>query len=113
METVYIVLHKHGTEWDGQSLYRTQSKALFEFIRGYSRCGVCPYFPDFPDALKEDLRVAYEKQKLQYPETDQPFDDEMSIDEAMEWLDSYGLEYHKFPVILGGTTELISSWNWM
>ena len=36
----------------------------------------------------------------------------MGISEAMEWLDSYGEDYNKFPVILGGTGELTCQWNW-
>lgn len=110
MDTVYIALVRWGPEWDGQSIYRTKSKALFEQLKITDNE---VYFPAFSEELKSELRARYEQQKIEYPElTSEPLDEEMSISEAMEWLDCYGEDYNKFPVILGGETELTCSWNW-
>jgi hypothetical protein len=114
MDTVYVVLCRWGPEWDGQSLYRTKSKALFDYIdKGDWRWNTVPTFSDFPEELKADIRARYEAQKLEYPDlTSEVLDEEMDLGEAMEWLDSYGEDYLKFPVILAGTSELTCSWNW-
>lgn len=112
MDTVYIILNKWGYGWNEHTLYRTHSKALFEFLKSYDSVD-CPYYDSFSEELKADIQTAYDKQKSKYPEdTSEELDTEMSIEDAMEWLDSYGQDYHKFPVILGGTTGITSSWNW-
>ena len=109
MDTVYIALVRWGPEWDDQSIYHTKSKALFDQIRK-ADSDEDIYFPSFSDELKTELRA---RQAVDYPElTSEPLDEEMSITEAMEWLDCYGEDYNKFPVILGGETELTCSWNW-
>ena len=52
-------------------------------------------------------------QKLVLPDlTPEELDEEMTITEAMEWLDCYGETYDKFPIIVAGETELNCSWNW-
>lgn len=110
MDTVYIALVRWGPEWDGQSIYRTKSKALFEQL---CRTDSETYFSDFSEELKADLRTRHATQLRELPElTHDPLDEQMSIQEAMEWLDCYGDEYNDFPVILGGETELTCSWNW-
>ena len=110
MKTVYIALVRWGPEWDGQSIYKTESKALFDQL---CQTDSETYFPDFSEELKADLRARYTQQNLEYPElTPDVFNEEMSINEAMEWLDCYGEDYNKFPAILGGETELTCSWNW-
>jgi hypothetical protein len=110
MDTVYILLVRWGTEWDGQSIYRTKSKAWFDFVNNRYEDA---YFPDFPVEVQNEIRAKYAEQALQYPElTSDDLDEEMGISEAMEWLDSYGEDYNKFPVILGGTGELTCQWNW-
>jgi len=110
MKTVYIVLLRHGGEWDGQSLYRTESKVLFEYLKTFDEAQT--YFNDFPVELQQEIREKHAAQKLKYPEyTTETLDEEMSIDEAMEWLDSFGEDYGEFPVILGGTTEFTAYWN--
>lgn len=115
MDTVYIALVRWGPEWDGQSIYRTKSKALFEQISKTTRYNGS-YFPDFSEELKAELRARHAQLAIKYPETIcEPLDEEMCITEAMEWLDCYGPEYDEydeFPVILGGQTELTCSWNW-
>jgi hypothetical protein len=111
MDTIYIALVRWGPEWDGQSIYRTKSKALFDQINKANR-HTDTYFPDFSEELKAELRARHAEQAIEYPGIiSEPLDEEMSITEAMEWLDCYGLEYDKFPVILGGQTELTCSWN--
>lgn len=113
MDTVYIALVRWGHEWDSQSIYRTKSKALFEQMKSieYNRTGV--YFADFNDELKAELRARHAQQLLEYPElTSELLDEEMSLTEAMEWLDCYGEDYHKCPVIVAGETELTCFWNW-
>ncbi len=112
MDTIYIALVRWGPEWDGQSIYRTKSKALFEQIKA-TEMGNEPYFPYFNLELQAELRAKYTEQKLHHPElTSEALDEEMSLSEAMEWLDCFGEEYTKFPVILGGEAELTCSWNW-
>lgn len=116
MDTVYIALVRYGPEWDSQSIYRTKSKALFEQMRtadlAYGNTESC-YFAGFSEELKAELRARYEQQKLELPEfTTEPLDEEMSLSEAMEWLDCYGEDYNKFPVVLAGETELTCRWNW-
>jgi hypothetical protein len=111
MDTVYIALVRWGPEWDGQSIYRTKSKALFEQIKstGYEE----PSFQDFNEELKSELRARHTQQLAEYPEvTSEEFNEEMALSEAMEWLDCFEGEYNKFPVILGGETELTCIWNW-
>ena len=109
MDTVYIALVRWSPEY-GQSIYRTKSKALFEQLK-ITEDAV--YFPAFSDELKAELRARHAQQAIEYPElTSEPLDEEMCINEAMEWLDCYGEDYNKFPVILGGETELTCSWNW-
>lgn len=110
MDTYYIALVRWGPEWDGQSIYKTKSKALFDQIK---KADDEVYFPDFSDELKADLRAKYNEQNEKYPElTPEPLNEEMSLNEAMEWLDCYGEDYNKFPILVGGMTELTCHWNW-
>lgn len=113
MDTIYIALVRWGPEWDGQSIYRTKSKALFEQMKIADESRNTMYFSGFSEELKAELRAAHAKQLTEYPElTSEPLDEEMTITEAMEWLDCYGEDYNKFPVIVAGETELTCSWNW-
>lgn len=108
MDTVYIALVRWGPEWDGQSIYKTKSKALFDQM-----CDGEVYFSEFSEELKSELRARYAQQVIDYPESaSEPLDEEMSIAEAMDWLDCYGLDYNKSSFILGGETELTFSGNW-
>lgn len=112
MDTVYIALVRWGPEWDGQSIYKTKSKALFEQMQKADQ-GIGTNFSEFSEELKAELRALHEQQKLELPElTSEQLDEEMCLTEAMEWLDCYGEIYNKFPVIVAGETELTCSWNW-
>ena len=112
MDSVYIILARWGTEWDGQSLYRTKSKALFDYINNLGYPQGEPEFKDFPETLKLELIENRNKQAVEFPEWTPSSLEDITLGEAMEWLDSYGEDYNKFPVILLGTTEYTPSWNW-
>lgn len=105
MDTVYIALVRWHSGWDGQSIYLTKSKALFDQMYAAVDEG---HFDEFSEELKSDLRARYEQQKLEYPEQE-PLDEEVSITEAMEWLEYPSYNY---PVIVAGQTELTCYWNW-
>ena len=107
MDTVYSVLVRWGHEWDSQSIYYTDSKALFEQLK-ITDDEV--YFPDFSEELKSQLRITREAFIKQNPNVDllDPEED-MSISEALEWLEVVSPE---FPIIVAGETELTCSWNW-
>ena len=108
MDTVYIALVRWGLEWDGQSIFYTKSKALFEQMQRADRHeGV--YFPDFNEELKSQLRAVRAAFVTQHPDITLDVEEDMSISEAMEWLEYIG---PKFPVIVAGETELTCSWNW-
>lgn len=105
MDTVYAVLARWNSEWDCQSIYYTNSKALFEQIE---KTHTQVFFNDFSEELKSQLRATRDAFYKSHPQ--EPLDDEedMSISEAMEWLEVVP----KFPVIVAGETELTCSWNW-
>ena len=106
MDTVYIALVRWYIGWDGQSIYKTSSKALFDQMDA-AEDNV--YFPSFSDELKADLQARHAQQVIEYPEdTFEPLDEEMSLTEAMEWL---GYTSSKYPVIVAGETELTCHWN--
>ena len=108
MDTVYSVLARWGTEWDGQSIYYTASKALFDQIEKINYNEV--FFSDFSDELKSQLRIVREAFIKQNPDVELlDREEDMSINEAMEWLE---VVTPKFPVIVAGETELTCSWNW-
>lgn len=108
MNTVYAVLVRWGPEWDGQSIYYTQSKALFEQMQRADRHeGV--YFPDFNEELKAQIRATREAFERQNPDVELEDEADTSINEAMEWLEYVG---PKFPIIVAAETELTCSWNW-
>ena len=107
MDTVYAVLVRWGSEWDGQSIYYTQSKALFDTIKNISYKEVL--FNDFSDELKSQLRMTREAFNKQHPDVALDAEEEVSIIEAMEWLQ---VTSPKFPVIVADETELTCSWNW-
>ena len=108
MQTVYSVLARWGTEWDGQSIYYTHSKALFDQICKVDYREV--YFNDFSDELKSQLRLTREAFTKQHPDVELlDSEEDMSITEAMEWLEVVSPE---FPIIVAGQTELTCSWNW-
>lgn len=109
METVYSALVRWGTEWDGQSIYYTHSKALFDQICKINYRGEV-FFSDFSEELKVQLRITREAFIKQNQDVDllDPEED-MSITEAMEWLE---VVTPKFPIIVAGETELTCSWNW-
>lgn len=107
MDTVYSALVRWGPEWDGQSIYYTHSKALFDLM---AVTDSAVYFPDFSEELKAQLRITREAFLKQCPDAEllDPEED-MSIHEAMEWLEVVAPE---FPIIVAGETELTCSWNW-
>lgn len=105
MDTVYCALVRWGTEWDGQSIYYTHSKALFEEIKLVDDRQKDVYFGDFSEELKEELRAFIQHN----PNLDLEDTKGLSITEAMDWLQVIN---PKFPVILAGETELNCSWNW-
>lgn len=110
MDTVYIALVRYGPEWDGQSIYKTKSKALFDQMVkiNHTYSNKLIRFPEFSDELKADLRVRHAEDLAKYPDLEL-LDEDMNIQDAMEWLDGYDV---KFPVIVAGETELTCSWNW-
>lgn len=107
MQTVYSVLVRWGPEWDGQSIYYTDSKALFEQICNTNHYEV--YFNDFSDELKQQLRITMEAFSKQHPDVELQEEEGMSINEAMEWLE---VASPGFPIIVAGETELTCNWNW-
>jgi hypothetical protein len=107
MDTIYIALVRWGPEWDGQSIYYTHSKALFEQIETVNYNEV--FFDDFSDELKAHLRITREAFNTHHPDVVLDAEEDMSISEALEWLQVVS---PKFPVIIGGETELTCSWNW-
>lgn len=116
MDTVYIVLVRWSSEWAGQDLYRTKSKALFDYIVEIETSYWSkeePTFDKFSEELKSDLRNKRDEQAIEYPELTPSTVENITLSEAMEWLDSYGEDYNKFPVILGGTAKLtFLHWNY-
>ena len=119
MDTIYIILCRYSPDWDGTNIYRTKSKSLFDFINMYNEQRIrgnnntTPYFCTFSDELRTELRAAYAAQLVEYPQySHEPLDEDMTIGDAMEWLEVYGGEYNTFPVILAGTAELTFRWNW-
>lgn len=108
MDTVYVALVRWRPEWDGQSLYYTHSKALFEQMCEDNNKAT--YFNDFSEELKSQLRVTMEAFMKQHPDVGLlDAEEDISITEAMEWLEVVG---PKFPVIVAGETELTCHWNW-
>jgi hypothetical protein len=111
MDTVYCVLVRWGTEWDGQSIYYTNSKALFDQIllvnHTYGSEGIG--FDSFSKELKENIIAVRKAFKWENPEVELENDEDISLTEAMEWLECCS---PSFPVILAGETELTCSWNW-
>ena len=105
MDTLYIILVRWGPEWDGQSIYYTYSKALFEYIKSadlYRKT----YFNDFSEELKADIITAKDIFSKEYPQT--TLEDNEDIGSAMEWLEAQP----KFPIIVAGETSLTCRWNW-
>lgn len=109
MGTVYCALVRWGPEWDGQSIYYTHSKALFEEMKLIDDRQKDVYFDNFSEELKTQLRAVRAAFTKQHPDVDLGDDEDMSISEAMEWLE---VVTPAFPVILAGETELNCSWNW-
>lgn len=111
MDKVYLVLHRTGPEWDGQRIYKTKSKALFDFIDNYDFDRNNVYFYEFSEELKQDVLEAIKIHNEKYPDNAAEFDGEpIEIWDAMEWLE---LPYsNKEELILAGDTELTCSWNW-
>lgn len=108
MDTVYCAFVRWGREWDGQSIYYTHSKALFEQMRKADRReGI--YFTEFSEELKSQLRATRIAFIAQHPDVELDDEEDMSISDAMEWLEAVT---PTFPVILAGETELNCSWNW-
>jgi hypothetical protein len=108
MDTVYSALVRWGPEWDGQSIYYTYSKALFEQMKVADRREGLN-FDSFSEELKAELRAKREAFTEQDPDIAFEEEEDMSINEAMEWLE---VICPKFPIILAGETELNCSWNW-
>lgn len=104
MDTLYSVLARWDHEW--QSIYYTDSKALFEQIE---RTDSEVFFEDFSDELKQQLRTVRAAFELQHSQHPLDPEEDMSIVEAMEWLEVVS---PKFPIIVAGETELTCSWNW-
>lgn len=111
MDTVYCALVRWGPEWDGQSIYYTNSKAMFDqlYLADHTYGSDKPiYFDTFSDELKAQLRAVRAAFVTQHPDIALDSEDDMSISEAMEWLECSP----KFPVVLAGEAELTASWNW-
>lgn len=109
MDTVYAILVRWGPEWDGQSIYYTHSEAMFEEMKLIDdrQKDIC--FDNFSEELKEQLRAVRDAFTKQHPDVALDDEEEMTISEAMEWLE---VVTPSFPVILAGETELTCSWNW-
>lgn len=103
MDSVYSILGRWGTEWDGQSIVYTKSKALFEQLQKDYYKNV--YFDDFSDELKSDIREAYDKLDLDY-DLD-PIED-IDLTNAIEFLEVS----HNYPMVVLDHTEFTPSWNW-
>ena len=109
MNTVYAVLVRWGPEWDGQSIYYTSSKALFDQLDNLDYQGRSLSFDDFSKELKKQVRVVRAAFIQQNPDAELEEEEDTSIIDAMEWLEVISPE---FPVIVAGETELTCSWNW-
>lgn len=104
--TVYSVLVRWGPEWDGQSVFYTESLALFEILR--DNCGNNKYFDDFSDKLKAEIKTKYDAFDWAVDYAPDPLED-IDILQAMEWLEHYPMSY---PLMVVDHTEFTPSWNW-
>jgi len=109
MDTVYVALVRWGSEWDGQSIYYTHSKALFDQMKQADRHEGYYAFADFSEELKDQLRTVRAAFVTQHPDITLDDEEDMYISEAMEWLE---VVTPKFPITVLGQTKLTCSWNW-
>lgn len=109
MDTVYIALVRWRPEWDGQSIYYTSSKAMFDQLDNLDYQGQRLSFGDFSEELKEQVRAVRAAFIQQHPDVELEGEEDTSISDAMEWLE---VIRPKLPVIVAGETEVTCRWNW-
>lgn len=107
MKEVYSVLVRYGYEWDGQDVFYTKSKALFDTLKTTNKA--LYYDGGFSDELKQDIINAHNTMDWEMPHAPEPLDESMGLSEAMEYLQEYNISY---PIIVLDHTEYTPSWNW-
>ena len=102
----YSILVRWGPEWDGQSVFYTESKELFELLK--NNAGSNQYFSEFSDSLQKELEKKYAEFDYASPYSPEPLED-IDICQAIEYLEAYS---HKYPLTVLDYTEFTPSWNW-
>lgn len=104
---MYIILYKHDTGYDGQSIYYTESKPFFDYIRGLDWSRHIPYWDGFSEELKQEMKEFIAENQEDWGTMTL---EDISISDVIEALATY--EAPKLPITIEGATELYASWNW-
>lgn len=98
MKTIYLILFRHATEWDGQTILTTENKALFDLVkqRPYEETKL----EDMPEELQKEVVYHYSEEDLL------SFTDvSLTTSELLWGLSKSSSEYTNIPVIIGGYAE--------
>lgn len=103
MKTIYLILFRHGTEWDGQTILTTENKALFDLVkqRPYEETKL----EDMPEELRKEVVYYYSEEELLSFTDVNPTDLNLTTSELLWGLSKSSSEYTNIPVIIGGYAE--------
>jgi len=102
----YSILVRWGSEWDGQSVIYTKSKALFEALR--TADDDIYYDEDFSDELKQEILDKHNF--IEWTGQPEDLDKEMGLCQAIEYLAESSCV--KYPITILDHAEFTPYWNY-
>lgn len=103
----YSILVRWGSEWDGQSVIYTKSKALFDALRTAN--DDIYYNNGFSEELKQEIRDAHANIDWGMSHSPEPIDEDMGLCQAIEYLETSNVKY---PITILDHDDFTPYWNY-
>ena len=101
----YSILVRWGSEWDGQSVIYTKSKALFDALNTAN--DDIYYDNGFSEELKQEILDKHNA--IEWTGQPEDIEEDMGLCQAIEYLETHSVEY---PITILDHTEFTPYWNY-